>query len=174
MDSPPQPPSPSEGGERREESTLALPSGYAVDVRTAPEELVVRAPGGQICLRVHLTPEGPQVEIDAGSIALRSKGEISLSGSRVVLEGRDGIALRSGADLAIEAEGALRTTAFEQVIEATGGDIHVDANDDVRVDGERIRLNSPEPAPLRRLDREAIERGKGVVVPRQIEGAEEG
>ena len=152
--------------------SLALPSGYAVDVRTAPEELVVRAPGGGICLRVLLTPEGPRVEIDAGSIALRSQGEISLAGSRIVLDGREGIALRSGADLAIEAEGSLRTTATEQLIEATKGDIHVEANDDVRVDGERIRLNSPDAAPIRRLDREALERGEGVLVPpRDGEGA---
>lgn len=152
--------------------SLALPSGYAIDVRTAPEELVVRAPSGGICLRVHLTPEGPRVEIDAGSIALRSEGEISLAGSRIVLEGREGVSLRSGADLAIEAQGTLRTTATEQLIEATKGDIHVEANDDVRVDGERIRLNSPDAAPIRRLDREAIERGKGIVVPsREGEGA---
>ena len=159
-DSPPQPPSLREGGD----ASLALPSGYSVNVDADGEQLVVRAPGGKVCVRIALTPEGPQVEIEAGSIALRSAGESALSGSRLTLEGREGIVLRSGTDMSIDVDGAMRSTALEHHIEATTGNIHVEANDDVKVDGERIRLNSPEPATLRRLDREQIERGKGVVV----------
>lgn len=144
-----------------EDSSLALPSGYAVDVHTSPERLELRAPDGRVCLVVRIGPDGPRVELEAASLAIATRGDIALRSENLVLDARRDVVVRAGGDLRMEAEGALASRAFEQHIEATSGDIHVEANDDVRVDGERIRLNSPDAPPLRRLGR-----GAGVDLPR--------
>lgn len=135
-------------------AVIRLPSGYAVDVSARPERLDIKAPDGTICLTITLAPEGPRVEISAASLSVESRGEIALRAETLTLAARRDLSLSAGEDAAITAGGALQTKAFEQHIEATHGDIRVQANDDVRIDGERVRLNSPDAAPLRRLERE--------------------
>lgn len=137
--------------------TLQLGSGYALEVVTADparqgahDELVLSAGNGRICLRVTLGPEGPAVSIEAASLSIQSRGAIELSGREVSIESEEGLRLRSGGSIAVEAEQAMSLRAREQHLEATHGDVHVEANDDVRLDGERVRLNAPDAAPLRR------------------------
>lgn len=55
----------------------------------------------------------------------------------------DDYRLTGGVPLRVELgpEGDIATRAREQVIEARLGDVRVKANDDVKLNGERIRLN---------------------------------
>src|SRR5262245_20539785 len=59
---------------------LRAASGY--EVVAAREEdrelLVVRAPNGQLCLKILLLPEGPVVEVQGQALRLASSGEIRL------------------------------------------------------------------------------------------------
>jgi hypothetical protein len=90
------------------------------------------------------------VAIDAAALSIRSRGPMQLAGQEVRIEAERGLALRSGGPLAIETDETLSLRGREQHLEATHGDVHVEANDDVRLDGERVRLNAPDAAPLRR------------------------
>lgn len=118
--------------------TMALPSGYAVAVTTeGGERLTVRAPDGRVCVTITLTAQGPAVEIDAASLSIASRGDLRLEAERMTLASRGALTL--------EAQGELVLQGHSQHLVSTHGDIHVEANDDVRVDGERIRLNAPEP-----------------------------
>jgi hypothetical protein len=120
------------GGDR-----LALRSGYVVDVQDGAgvETLSLQAPDGRLCLTIRLEPEGPVLEVSAAAVSVQAERELRLGCRRFEVEAEDDIVLRAG--------GAVHTTGFEQKLEATGGDVHIEANDDVRVDGERVRLNSP-------------------------------
>jgi len=130
---------------------LMFASGYGVTVRTANgEQLELRAPDGRVCLRVTLTERGPAVEIETADLSILSHGAIRLGAQDLEIEATRSLAIKSGGDFRIESAGQLATTAASQKIEATRGEIHVKANDDVRVDGERVRLNAPEAPPLRR------------------------
>jgi hypothetical protein len=95
---------------------------------------------GGVPLRVVLGAEGPMLLLGAG-LTIAVAGELSLEAQRVAIHGRDGIELRSGGDTTIESDGDLVTRAREQLVEARLGDVRVKANDDVKVIGERIRLN---------------------------------
>jgi uncharacterized protein (DUF2345 family) len=73
-----------------------------------------------------------------------------LAGRDVQIDAAESLAIRSGGDVSIESLDELRTKALAQTIEASRGEVRVRASDDVRVDGERIRLNAPDATPLKR------------------------
>lgn len=137
---------PSDTSEASEPRALArLAGGYALHVRDEGSALDVHAPDGRLCVRLVLAADGPRIEISGASLAVHAEREIALSCQRFTVDAAEGLALRSGADLEVRAEGALRSEGFSQAIVARRGDVDIQANDDVAVDGERIRLNSPEP-----------------------------
>ena len=95
---------------------------------------------GGIPLRVELGANGPVLHLGSG-LTIAVAGELSFDAQRVAIHGREGIHLHSEGDTLIESEGDLVTRAREQLVEARLGDVRVKANDDVKVVGERIRLN---------------------------------
>jgi hypothetical protein len=95
---------------------------------------------GLACLTVRLTPEGPVLQFD-GSLMLQTSGDLAVSAERLALHGREGVAITSNGDVTLETTGDLSTKARIQNITATRGNVNVKANDDVRVDGERIFMN---------------------------------
>jgi hypothetical protein len=153
------PPPESPGGEGAEtspastSSTLALRSGYAVEAREGASQnlLLLKAPDGRICLTIRLLPEGPRVEIESESLAVSARGAIAIDCEELSIHARRDIALTAGGDLTQAADGAMRvraegpieTEGFSQTIRSRRGDVSVVANDDVTLDGERVRLNSP-------------------------------
>ncbi len=121
-----------------ETRALALRRGYAIESADDGDErevLRLRAPDGRICLKIILTPTGPEVEIASASLSIATDGDVNVACGRFAVDARGGIALRAGEDL--------ETEAFAQRHRARRGDILLKANDDVQLDGERIRLNSP-------------------------------
>lgn len=138
-------------------SSLALQAGYALDVSdgAGAQRLDVRAPDGKVCLSITIGPDGPRVELSAASLSISAQGAIELEGESVKLASRGNMVLKTGGDLIVEAEKAIEMSAFEAKIAATTGDLMLEANDDVRVDGERIRLNAPDAPALRRIGRDA-------------------
>lgn len=130
---------------------LALGSGYRIAVRSeGGETLELQAPDGRVCLRVRLHPDGPAVELEAASLSIAARGELRLGAQDVSLVAERSLAISAGGELTVASEQSLTLRGRDQHLESTHGDIHIDANDDVRVDGERVRLNAPEAAPLRR------------------------
>ncbi len=131
--------------------SLALPSGYGLTVHTSGgEKLELHAPDGRVCLRVVLTKDGPMVELETASLSIVSHGSMHLAGRDVKIDAADALAIRSGGDVRIESLGDMSTKALSQTIEASRGEVRVKASDDVKVDGERIRLNAPDATPLKR------------------------
>jgi len=123
-----------------------LDGGYALHYQRGSAILDVHAPDGHICVRLTLAPEGPRIEVLGASLALHAEREIHLSCQRFAVDASEGITLRSGADLEVQAEGAMVSEGFSQRIVARHGDLIAIANDDIALDGERIRLNSPRPS----------------------------
>jgi len=138
---------------------IALPSGYSMSVNTPTEQrglgaLELRAPDGRVCLTVFLGPNGPEVRIEAAELSIATRGKMDLEAESMSLTARRDFSLRAGGDISIETPGHLSTSGFSQSLTSTHGDLHLDANDDVRVDGERIRLNAPDAPPLRKREPE--------------------
>jgi hypothetical protein len=120
---------------------LAVGAGYKVVARREQRRdlLMVQAPDGRVCLKVLLLPEGPVVEVEGQALRLAAAGEIRLDCEELAINVRKDVALRAG--------GVIESDARAQRLRARLGDIQLAANDDVSLDGERIRLNSPRAEP---------------------------
>jgi hypothetical protein len=120
---------------------LAVGAGYKVVARREQRRdlLMVQAPDGRVCLKVLLLPEGPIVEVEGQALRLAAAGEIRLDCEELAINVRKDVALRAG--------GVIESDARAQRLRARLGDIQLAANDDVSLDGERIRLNSPRAEP---------------------------
>jgi hypothetical protein len=126
---------------------LALRSGYAMEVgeQGGQEVLRLRAPDGRICLKIALSPSGPEVELWSVGLSMVSDGAVRVACDRFEVEARSGLSLTSGGAITARAEGAIETEGFAQEHRARKGNVALVANDDVTLDGERIRLNAPQP-----------------------------
>jgi hypothetical protein len=96
---------------------------------------------GVTSLTIRLTPAGPVVELAGASLALKVDGDLALAARRIHLHGSETVSVTSGAEIALAAAGTLTTEGRRQNITATHGDVSMYANDDVKIDGERIRMN---------------------------------
>ncbi len=96
---------------------------------------------GRLTLTVRITADGPVLEVAGGSVAIRASGALSINAQRVAIRARDGFDLESGGDARITAGGTLEIAAERQQVTARSGDVRVRANNDVLLDGERIRMN---------------------------------
>jgi hypothetical protein len=117
-------------------------SGREVVLHDLPQDrLIVRGPTGQVELSVRFTEEGPVLSFSGAAIDLVSPGAVSLDCGSLRVRSRDGIALETSGDIVQNAKGALRAEADDVSIRSRVGDLKLAANDDVIVEGERIRLN---------------------------------
>lgn len=151
---------PAKKTEAAQSSTAVLRSGYSVAIQQQPggDTLAVHSPDGELCVSISLTPEGPRVELRACSLNIAAEGDLRLAANRLTIEAASDLAVRAGGDLSHEAagdvrvaaQGSFRSAAFDQHHEATTGNLELEANDDVSLEGERIRLNSPDASQMLR------------------------
>jgi hypothetical protein len=95
---------------------------------------------GTEALRVTIGPDGPVLHLSQG-LRIAVSGELALTADRVAICGRESVELRSGGNITLDCERDLAMDAREHHIRARLGDVIVEANDDIKLDGERIRLN---------------------------------
>lgn len=126
-----------------------LDHGYRLRYSERARALELHAPDGRMCVQIVLAPEGPRIELHAASLAVRTERELAIECDRLDIRTAAGLSLKTGGDLDLGAAGRLRSEAFAQHHIARRGDIQLQANDDVQLDGERIRLNSPKADTLR-------------------------
>ena len=106
------------------------------------QSLVVQSADGQARLRVTLADGELVVECLGGRTRLHATGALALSADTLALEARGSMQLCAGGDLQVRAGGRVDLQAGELSLEATRGDALLTANDDVRIEGERIRMNA--------------------------------
>ncbi|WP_437999880.1 hypothetical protein WMF26_08290 [Sorangium sp. So ce185] len=90
--------------------------------------------------RIELRPEGPVLVLGSG-LSIAVAGDLQFTAERVAIHAREGIELHRGGDTVLRSEGDLVSEAREQRLSARRGDVRVEANGDVKLLGERTRLN---------------------------------
>lgn len=124
-------------------AAIELAGRHRIDIHRGDggDTLELIAGDGKLLLAIEISERGPVLRFDGPSLTIRASGEVAVTADRLALRGESGLKLTSGGDLEIAAQGDLRTTARTQTILADLGDVRIDANDDVRLDGERVLVN---------------------------------
>ncbi len=115
---------------------LELASGRSVVCRPAADscdEVTIRGPQGEVLLEVVLTPAGPILRFHAAQVQLDCKGSFQVRCEKFEVETTGDIVQKAGGNVRVESK--------EMCLEAKRGDLDVRANDDVNLNGERVRLN---------------------------------
>lgn len=123
-------------------ATVELVGGQCLRIERDGDSdvLTLYSDGQRPSISIRVTPEGPVLGFEGG-LRVQASGVLEFHGERVAINGAQGVSIRSGGDAKIEAAGDLTTTARIQNIRARLGNVNVKANDDVRLRGERVRLN---------------------------------
>lgn len=126
-----------------EGDSLALSGEQRVVVTRKAEGDVVNflSARGEVVLSVQMTERGPVLRFEGASLVLQAAGELAIEAESLRLHGRGGVALTTDGDLALKAAGDLNSEARIQNVTAALGNVNVRANDDVRLNGERVMVN---------------------------------
>jgi hypothetical protein len=140
-----------DGDEQPGTIRIELGSGRSIEIdeRGSSEQLTVRSAQGRLELRLRLTADGPVLDVEAVGLTLRSAGEVAVDCERFVVRAREDVAIEAGGTISqraagdheVEAAGESTHEALAVRIESKLGNVELEANDDVLVRGERIRLN---------------------------------
>jgi hypothetical protein len=124
-------------------NTLELIGGQQLQLERLPDANIVKVigPEGAVKLTIYVTPSGPVLHIDGDGLEIRCSGALAIDAQHLILRGREGLELSTGGDAAVRCDGDLHVEARAQTFSAELGDVKVRANDDVILDGERIRMN---------------------------------
>ncbi len=135
----------------QQERSLRFASGREAIVKPGPgeESLVIRGPEGGVELSVRFTADGPVLRFESAAFDLRSVREISLSCETFRVNAQKSVEIRAGEDMLQEVGGNIEMhsggeTSLEGhslTLRSRRGDVTLWANDDVRLEGERIKLN---------------------------------
>jgi hypothetical protein len=120
---------------------LAGSQELLVDHGQNHSRLRILGPDGAVRLAIEITAEGPVLRIEGTGVKLEVAGKLALEAETLALVGRRELALCTSGDLRITAQGDLHSTARIQNISAELGNVNVKANDDVKLNGERVMVN---------------------------------
>ena len=123
--------------------TLSLVGNQQLVVRRdeRSDVLSIVAQNGRVSLSIEVTKDGPVLRLEGSNLTIETDAALAIDADTVALHGRRGMALSTDGNLTIHAAGDLCTNARRQKINAELGDVDIRANDDVKLDGERIRMN---------------------------------
>lgn len=123
--------------------TLELVGDHRLVVQNNAESSDLRVIGrnGSVSLSIHVTEHGPVLRLEGTVIHIEAQGELCLNAERLTIHGRRSLALTSDGKVSIDTPGDIQSDARSQKITAHLGNVDIKANDDVTIDGERIRMN---------------------------------
>lgn len=130
--------------------SISLPGGRTIALTDDKRALRIADQHGAIELVIELSETGPIVRARAAALHVETSGALSLACERFELRAREGIRMSSDGDLTASVAGDLDCRASRHAhwegqsvrVRASRGEAQIEATDDVRIDGERILLNS--------------------------------
>lgn len=122
--------------------TRIVVGGHTLTLERTAEGGILRllSPSGAKPLEIEVTPRGPVLRLGNG-LSIVVAGKLDFAADEVSLTAHQDLSLRSGGTLQVQAAGDMTTEAEAHRITARRGDVALEANDDVILAGERIRMN---------------------------------
>ena len=117
-----------------ERAAIPLAHNHTLVVEPGADGSVLRlyAADGKQTIALRVTAAGLEMEF-VGGLSLRTDGDLAFSARRIDLNAAEGMSLTTAGDLT--------TTGRSQTIVADLGDVRLKANDDVKINGERVLVN---------------------------------
>ena len=128
---------------RIQDRQVQLISGRLANFRSGDKEdhLVVTSNEGRVELSVRFTESGPVLDFEAAGIQLKSRGEVAVQCSTFRVEATEKIQVSTNGEMVQEINGHAHVEARTIDMRARRGNVNLKANDDIRLLGERIKLN---------------------------------
>lgn len=124
------------------EQEIDLPGGQRLELSVDGDDTILKVnAAGKTMVSIRITGNGAELNFEDG-IQMRTQGNLTLDGERVIFRAREELRLESGGEVNICAKGDLNTEGRIQNICAKLGNVNVKANDDVKMRAERILLNT--------------------------------
>jgi|GEM_PF-1536340 len=107
----------------------------------AQDTVQVLHPSGEVQITIKMTEQGPVISLSGDIIEIEAKEKFTIKSPVIDLKASEEIKLTSEGDLHTNVKRDSFNTARIQHITADLGNVNIKANDDVRLDGERVKLN---------------------------------
>ena len=131
---------------------MALSSGRVIEADAeglGRDRLTIRSKTGEVELEICLTEKGPLLRFRAADVELEATREVKVQCEDFVVQAKKDIVQESGGDLRqriggradVKVRRKMTLAAAEARLVAKRGNVEIEANDDVEVVGERIKLN---------------------------------
>lgn len=140
--------------DRKDREKLAFKNGckLVIDRRGIEESISLIGKSGNIEVTIEMTEKGSLIKFSGAQIQLRAKEKIEINSPNVEINAEKRIDIQTNGDFHQRIQGdfhqRIQGDAFRaarvQNIHADLGDVKIKANDDLRLDGERIKLNCAE------------------------------
>jgi hypothetical protein len=131
---------------------MALSSGRVVEADVESQgrdRLTIRSATGEVELQICMTEKGPLLRFRAADVELEATRDVKVHCEEFHVKAEKNIVQESGGDLRqriggqadVKVRGRMTLAARETRVQAKRGNVQIEANDDVEVLGERIKLN---------------------------------
>lgn len=131
---------------------MQLSSGRVLEARAEGEgrdRLTIKSPSGEVELEIRMTERGPLLRFRAADVELEATRDVKVSCNDFEVKAQGAIVQESGGDLRqriggkadVKVRGRMTLAARESRLQAKRGNVQIEANDDVEILGERIKLN---------------------------------
>ena len=109
-----------------------LPSGRTVSVRAADgrEEIEIRSAGGEMEVRIALTPQGPVLQLRGARLEIDSTDTVAVNCRSFEVNAADGVKIQTAGDIDVRGAGEMRLKTSGQTF----------------IDGDYVNLNCRERA----------------------------
>ncbi|CAN5898671.1 hypothetical protein BH11BAC4_BH11BAC4_14710 [soil metagenome] len=133
-------------------STIKFKTGSTLTVDEATGELKVISKNQELQLMIRVLEEGVIVDIITTELNINATEQLNLSSKKINIDASEQLNIKTGGNLVIEAEkdclteitGTNKNIAKIQKLTATLGNVELKANDDIKLDGESVKLNCEE------------------------------
>lgn len=131
---------------------MVLSSGRIIEADVEGEgrdRLTIRGASGEVELQICMTERGPLLRFRAADVELETARDVKINCENFEVHAEKDIVQTSGGHLRqriggqadVKVRGRMTLAARESRLQAKRGNVQIEANDDVEVLGERIKLN---------------------------------
>lgn len=132
-----------------ENYTIEFKTGNGINIDTHKEQIRILDKNKQVQLTITLQEQGLVIDINAAQLNINAAEELNLTGKKINIKATDQLNIKSAGnmvqqidkDALFEIGGTNKMIAAVQKITATLGEVVLKANDDIKLNGERVKLN---------------------------------